>query len=255
MANKIVNIDQLEEDLTSIANTIRAKDGSSELLQYPDDFISKLNGFYSAADFTTQSKPVGAVYYEGTTINSLLAQHSAITSIIMPNVTTPVTGMFRYSKASIIRLDKLQYVSSYSFDGCSNIVVFCFPRMSSINSQNSFSNCTKLTTLDLGGKRTVTSAQIGNQYNFTGSTKISKIILRNTNVVWNLTNTSVLNPTCFKSGGTGGTLYVPENLISQYEEHENWAVYLAYPNNKILSIEGSEYEDYYADGRLISSVA
>lgn len=257
MANKIVNIDQLEEDLTAVADALRAKDGSEELLEYPDGFVDKINEFYSANDFALTNKPTGIIYYEGTTlpVANLFSNHTEITAIIAPNITDLVASGFGSNcSASTIILDKLGFMRSYSLYNQKNITTYVLPRLSSINASYCFASCTNLTTLDLGGKDNSTSAQINNTTTFNGDTKLSKIILRNTNLVWDLKDAAILNPTCFGSGKTGGTLYVPENLIFQYEAHTNWAIILGYPNNSILPIEGSQYEDYYADGRLISSV-
>ena len=50
------------------------------------------------------------------------------------------------------------------------------------------------------------------------------------------------------SNGSGGTLYVPQALISTYQSATNWSTILGYANNQILPIEGSIYENQYADG-------
>lgn len=43
--------------------------------------------------------------------------------------------------------------------------------------------------------------------------------------------------------GGGGKLYVPQALISAYQQHTKWATLLNNnPNNQILAIEGSIYE-------------
>ena len=55
----------------------------------------------------------------------------------------------------------------------------------------------------------------------------------------------------FASGGTGGTLYVPQALIASYQSATNWSTILGYANNQILPIEGSIYETQYADGTPI----
>lgn len=40
---RVVDVEQLEGDLTYIADTIRAVTGSGEMLQFPDDFANALN--------------------------------------------------------------------------------------------------------------------------------------------------------------------------------------------------------------------
>lgn len=72
---------------------------------------------------------------------------------------------------------------------------------------------------------------------------LTKLILRNSNSVVTLTNTNQLNNTPFASGGAGGTLYVPNALISSYQSANNWSTILGYANNSIQAIEGSPYEN------------
>lgn len=60
-----------------------------------------------------------------------------------------------------------------------------------------------------------------------------------------------LNGTPFASGGTGGTLYVPNALKSSYQSASNWSTILGYATNSIQAIEGSYYETHYADGTVI----
>lgn len=47
--------------------------------------------------------------------------------------------------------------------------------------------------------------------------------------------------------------YVPEDLISAYQTGTNWATRYAAERLTFLPIEGSEYENYYADGTPILS--
>ena len=42
--NKVVNTTQLEADLTSVANAIREKAGSTDSLAFPDGFVSAIGG-------------------------------------------------------------------------------------------------------------------------------------------------------------------------------------------------------------------
>lgn len=65
-------------------------------------------------------------------------------------------------------------------------------------------------------------------------------------------DTASANSTQFASNGTGGTLYVPQALISSYQSATNWSTILGYANNSIQAIEGSQYENYYADGTPMS---
>lgn len=83
------------------------------------------------------------------------------------------------------------------------------------------------------------------------SGNLATIIIRSSDVP-TLGNNSVFSETAFASSGTGGTFYVPRSLISSYQSATNWSTVLGYANNSIQAIEGSQYENYYADGTPIS---
>lgn len=82
-------------------------------------------------------------------------------------------------------------------------------------------------------------------------TALDTLILRGDSVP-TLANISAFNNTCFASGKTGGTLYVPQSLMASYQSASNWSTILGYANNNIQKIEGSVYENAYADGTPIS---
>lgn len=86
--------------------------------------------------------------------------------------------------------------------------------------------------------------------NLFSAEKLNTIILRS-DTVCQMTVSTALNGTAFASGKSGGTLYVPQLLVEQYEQATNWSVVLGYENNQILPIEGSEYENTYADDRPV----
>ena len=67
-----------------------------------------------------------------------------------------------------------------------------------------------------------------------------------------LVNINAFTNTPFASGKAGGTLYVPSALVSEYQAATNWSTILGYSTNSIAAIEGSEYENAYADGTSIT---
>ena len=113
-------------------------------------------------------------------------------------------------------------------------------------------NCSNLESLDLGLTAN-TSLQ-----SRSGCSKLKILVIRST-TARGLSATNNFNNTPFASGGTGGTLYVPNNLISTYQGASNWSTILGYANNSIKSIESTHTDPtapidltlYYADGTLI----
>ena len=94
---------------------------------------------------------------------------------------------------------------------------------------------------------------------FTKDTALNTLILRNTDRITTLANINAFTTTPFASGKAGGTLYVPQSLISSYESATNWSTILGYANNSIKSIESTHTDPnapidltlYYADGTEI----
>jgi hypothetical protein len=86
---------------------------------------------------------------------------------------------------------------------------------------------------------------------FIGATAFNLLVLGRYDSIVTLDNISAFNNTPFASSGAGGTLYVPNALISSYQSATNWSTILGYTNNQILPIEGSTYETHYADGSVI----
>lgn len=94
---------------------------------------------------------------------------------------------------------------------------------------------------------------------FAQDTALNTIVLRNTDRITTLTNIQAFTNTPFASGKAGGTLYVPNDLISTYQSASNWSTILGYANNSIKSIESTHTDPnapidltlYYADGTPI----
>lgn len=104
-----------------------------------------------------------------------------------------------------------------------------------------FYKCTKLTVCEL------TNATVIRPCAFNECTKMNKLVIRTASVC-GLSYTNVLASTPFGSGRSGGTLYVPEALIDSYKAHGTWKQVIGdnrtsgNANNKIVPIEGSEFE-------------
>lgn len=172
-----------------------------------------------------------------------------------------------------VELPNLETVNGVgSFQDCPKVKNFNFPELkifSQTNNCTAFERCTELETLvlpsytnTLGGAfarynvnmqaidlscNSMTPAYYG--INESGT---NTIILRKADGVCSINGINgITDRTPFASDGSGGTLYVPQALIPSYESATNWSTILSYTNNRILPIEGSQYEHYYADGTPI----
>ena len=232
--DKLVDSTQLNSDLTSVANAIRTKSGGSSPLAFPAGFVSEI-GNISGGDPNENLRGVldGSVTsYTDDLLTSLkVTIPRTLTSFICHNITS-VTGTTQLlNGANLVSLalpNLLDFYNGFAFASCGTIEILdiAIYRLA----VNSFSNCTKLATL----------------------------ILRNPSVV-TLGGTNAFTNTPFKSGGTGGTIYIPKSLYdhlgdgtsSDYKAATNWSTVNGYGTITWAKIEGSTYETHYGDGTTI----
>ena len=133
---------------------------------------------------------------------------------------------------------------NFAFRGCTSLVNLALPKGKNVYTQV-FDGCNNLEKLDLGGNNGSLAAN-----SLKNAPKLNVLVLRSTSVN-GLSNINAFDNTCFASGKSGGTLYVPNSLISSYQAASNWSTILGYANNSIQKIEGTIYETKYADGTPI----
>ena len=144
------------------------------------------------------------------------------------------------------------------FAGCTSLKMACFPKLGTNPRgtpyfyNGTFYGCTSLEIADLNLLGNDSYGKGLTATEFFGCTSLKTLILRKTDGICPLGNINVFQNTPFASGGTGGTLYVPQALISAYQSATNWSTILGYANNQILPIEGSIYETQYADGTPVA---
>lgn len=131
------------------------------------------------------------------------------------------------------------------FSECTGMKILVVPAVT-IEDRYPYADNNVLETLDRGPS----APDFNYGYTFSENLHFTTLILRKSSVVA-LPNLNCFNMTPFADDGTGGVLYVPQSLISSYQSAANWSTILGYANNQILAIEGSQYENYYADGTPI----
>lgn len=242
--DKLVDSTQLNADLTSVANAIRAKSGGSSQLAFPAGFVSEI-GNIPAGETDVLKKFVDAAEYTG--------------AVVSDYAVTARNGLFnrvKWESACLKNLTVGGWVGSMGslFSGNSFIQKIVLPSVEGIW-QECFRSCTSLTAVDLGPSCT----QLGNQQVFGSDAALTIIILRRTSIV-SLGNANSFNGTPFKSGGTGGTIYIRKTLYDHlgdgtsddYQAATNWSTIHGYGTITWAKIEGSRYENAYADGTPIS---
>ncbi len=237
--DKLVDSTQLDSDLTSVANAIRAKSGGSGQLAFPAGFVSEIGnipsgggGEYTAADFLDKTKPSGELTSSVVTMQTQwLSGRTGITKLYLPNWTGTS------NKASLFTLmTGLEYA--------------IFPAQTRLYNE-CLSGCSKMVGVELY------AGYIGSLV-FLSCSKLKYLVIRK-DAVSSLSNVNSFNNTPFGSGGTGGVLYVPNDQISGYQSASNWSTILGYTNNQIKSIESTHTDPnapvdlttHYIDGTLI----
>ena len=274
--DKVIDSAKLEADLTYLADTIRAKGGTSGQLVFPEGMTAAINHMMAAliereithiTDDT--AKKVGqyilygcqslksASFSKATEIGDC-AFHSCeyLQSADFPEATsiggTAFTGCNSLKEAVF---PKVTAMKGNAFQNCIALESIVFPLLTALNPY-SFTY-TKLTEAAFPSAAAVyiyalannsllervilpKAAEIGANA-FRQCAKLSTLVLGNTEGVCTLGGTNAFYGTPFASGGSGGTVYVPEALIGSYQEATNWSTLYAAGSCSFQAIEGSEY--------------
>lgn len=217
-------------------------------------------GGVSIDDFLTGEEPSGVINSEVTSLrsNSNLRNCTNLTGAYFPNlVSFPMNFLNDCTYLTVIFAPKASVNgNSYLAQGCQRVQTVVIGNANGCNyglAQMVKSNSTALTKVDI-----VNTSAIGSRF-FSGDKILNTIILRGTEI-HPLNNTDAFNDSPFKSGGTGGTIYIPKVLYDKlgtgtddYKASTNWGTVDGYGTITWAKIEGSQYENYYADGTPIPS--
>lgn len=126
-------------------------------------------------------------------------------------------------------------IRPYAFMRADKLKTAKFPEATTIGS-SAFSNCSSLTTIDFSKLTEISSSPFSACTNF-------EIMIFRSNFVVKLRSPS-FNVGKFGNSGSGGKMYVPENLVNSYKNDDTWKLsfFNKNPNNECLPIEGSIYE-------------
>ena len=181
--------------------------------------------------------------------------YSALESITLPNVTSVKANAFQQCTGlTDVHLPNLTTLTgSEQFKMCSKLEVIALPKLTS-SMGYVFQSCTKLKTVDLYSPSSLGTST------FASCSVFDTLILRKSSGIIALGNVNTFSGTAFKSGGTGGTIYIPKALYDHlgdgtaldYQHATNWSTVHGYGTITWAKIEGSIYETQYADGTPIT---
>ena len=227
--DKLVDSTQLDADLTSVANAIRTKGGTSASLAFPAGFVDAIDAIETGggADWdaiANGSEPSGLIKITSTSIVSLAF-------VFDPSNTWQV-----FSKTVTV-------CKANAFRGAKSLTSVRLPNLTDITSGYTFYQCTNLTLADIGSANKI-------QNSFFTQSALDTLIIRKTTVC-PLAAINNFNNTAFRSGGPGGTIYIPKALYDHlgdgssfdYKAATNWSTIDGYGAITWAQIEGSIYED------------
>lgn len=198
---------------------------------FPAVTTVEMSAFYGCTGLTSLTEQMLPV---ATTFGDSAFYQTGLTAIDHPVETLSASHTFAASTSLVsANLPDLVTSGTHTFQGCTHLTTVNVPKLQKV--PGVFIQSTAVAVLDLPSADEIKATGLGY------CSTLKTLILRKDAVV-TLENVSGFIASPFASNGTGGTLYVPQDQISQYEQATNWSVILAYTNNQILPIEGSPYE-------------
>ena len=260
--DKVIDSSKLDSDLTSVADAIRSKGGTSEALAFPAGFVSAIEAieagggggggedlFASVLERTATSithpsvKSIGAyLFYGYTSLKSVdfpnaksLGAYAffgctGITALNTPKVTSIDTNaLYNVSALTKIYIPEVLSVGGYALRQCKKITRAYFPKATSVGNY-ALSRCNALSVADLGQVSTINGSV------FVESYALKTLILRKSDGIVTLSATNAFTSTPFST-------YVPSALIETYQTATNWSTLFTAGKCTFVPLEGSVYED------------
>ena len=214
------------EDLTAVADAIRAKGGTGARLTFPDGFVGAVQAIDTGGGDLLAARVTNTLTtYSNATITSVndcgFADCTALVSVDLPAVT---------------------HIKPQGFARCTNLESINSPMLVSIGN-NCFRNCAKLTEFVTGshfdsridsstfeGCRALTKADFYhvNMQGFSGYSMACKnlitLVIRNVDAV-PPTSAQIFGPATTKMNKGEGYIYVPATMVEAYKAATNWASY------------------------------
>jgi hypothetical protein len=166
----------------------------------------------------------------------------------LPVATTIKGNAFNYARAlTSLHIPLAENLGEGNSFSNTSLEVFVAPSIKSVLGNDSLVRNNNLTTVDLGEGCT----RLNNRC-MQNSPLLGTVILRGHSVV-PLNETGVFNGTKFANGGAGGEIFVPSAQIENYKVATNWSTVDGWGTITWKAIEGSQYENYYADGTEVTA--
>lgn len=170
--DKLVDSSQLDTDLTSVANAIRAKSGGSSQLAFPAGFVSEIQAIPTGVT-PTGTKQI-SITQNGTTTEDVTNYANAEITVNVSGETTYYTSSgMGYAKNTVNPATSLFNVT-YLYSAANSMETIEFPNFSGVPSNYTFVNCANLKSIRfLGSVRPANS----NFVRYTVASKLQEVQL------------------------------------------------------------------------------
>ena len=236
-----------DTELTSVANAIRQKGGTSASLSFPDGFEDAINDI-----------SVGEVIPAITSMGSLFLGREQLIPILLPkcNNVTSMSNAFSSTSITSIDLSAIRFAASCSLSGlfsqCSSLASVKLPEDDTYyitNFGSIFLYCVNLTEVDMSCLKFSTTSNYSCSEAFHGCTSLKKVALPQRDTACSMStyffeNCSALEeviipgdvvlPVYNNNAFTGSSIaagtcliYVPDALVDSYKAATNWSTYAA----------------------------
>lgn len=207
-------------------------------------------GTWVEGDFTLTDVTQGGESYETEFLELKNIIEGNVTEIDNSTITKYASG-FLYQNANLTKTVWRELTATPSnqfFRGARSITLAVYPKLE-MTAYSMFYDCKSLEVADFGA---LTANGGLADYTFINCTPLTTIILRPNHIV-RLVSIRAFNGTPYASGGTGGEIYVPSAQIENYKVATNWSTVNGWGTITWKAIEGSQYENYYADGSEVTA--
>ena len=170
-----------------------------------------------------------------TVYNRAFSNCTKLTDIYFPKAKSVSTYSFQGGKITEAILDACETIEDYAFSSCKELKNARFAALINV-SRYAFMHDVLLQKIDLGNLVSIPSSV------FYNCQALTTVILRKKDTICVLENIYAFSSTPYAVDGSGGIVYVPSALISEYQTATNWSSLYEAGTCTFVPIEGSEYE-------------